>query len=63
MENPSSDMFYKLISRKKSHKQSNTTCIQVNGQEHFDHAQQRVCFANYFEDFAMPEDNSYDSVP
>ena len=63
MEKPSSEMFYKLISRSKSHKQSNTTCIQVNGEEHFGPEQQRVCFANYFEDFAMPNDNNYDSVP
>ena len=32
MEKPSSEMFYKLISRSKSFKQSDTTCIQVNGQ-------------------------------
>ena len=58
----SSEMFYKLISRSKSLKQSDTTCIQVNGQQHFDPEQQRVCFANYFEDLAMPKDKNYDSV-
>ena len=62
MENPSSEMLYILISRSKSHKQSDTTCIQVNGQKHFDPEQQRVCFANYFEDLAMPKDKNYDSV-
>ena len=62
MEKPSSEMFYKLISRSKSLKQSDTTCIQVNGQKHFDPEQQRVCFANYFEDLAMPKDKNYDSV-
>ena len=62
MEQPSSEMFYKLISRSKSHKESSTSCIQVNGQKHFDPNQQRTCFANYFEDLAMPKDKNYDSV-
>ena len=61
MEKPSSERFYKLISRSKSLKQANTICIQVNGQKHFDPEQQRVCFAN-FEQLAMPKDMNYESV-
>ena len=35
---------------------------QVNDQKHFDPEQQRVCFANYFEDLTVPKDKNYDSV-
>ena len=62
MEQPSSEMFYKLISRSKSHEESSTSCIQVNDQKHFDPNQRRTCFANYFEDLAMPKDKNYDCV-
>ena len=42
MRRPYSEMFYKLISRSKSHKEFSTSCIQVNNQKHFDRNQQRT---------------------
>ena len=62
MENPSSNKFYQLIRRSRSNKESNTTCIQVKDEKHFDPTQQRKCFAQYYEDLATPKDMNYDSV-
>ncbi|MCW4346819.1 MAG: reverse transcriptase family protein [Candidatus Thiodiazotropha endolucinida] len=62
MENPSTDMFYRLIRKSKSRKESATTCIVVNNQKNFDISEQRHCFAQYYEDLATPKDNDYDDV-
>ena len=62
MENPSSDMFYRLIRQSKSRKESTTTCIMANNQKHFDINDQRRCFAQYYEDLATPKDNNYDNI-
>ena len=34
----------------------------MNGVRHFDPEKQRQCFAEYFEDFALPKDHNYDNV-
>lgn len=62
MQNPSSEMFYKLIRRSQSKTESNSACIQVQDSKCFDPLQQRQFFAHYYEDLATPKDLNYDSV-
>ena len=62
MQNPSSEMFYKLIKKSKSPKESTSTCIQITDQKYFDPVEQWGCFAKYVEDLPMPKDRNYDSV-
>ncbi|MES9903493.1 MAG: reverse transcriptase domain-containing protein [Sedimenticola sp.] len=60
MSNPSSKLFYRLISRNKP-KNSATACIDYGGESHFNVKEQRGCFASYYEDLAVPKDNDYDN--
>ena len=62
MENPTSEMFYRQIKKSKSKKESNSTCLLVNNKKHFDPTEQRKCFAEYYEDLAMPKDHDYDNI-
>lgn len=62
MENPSTDMFYRLIRRSRSSKEAESTCILMNGVKFYDMDNQRKCFAKYYEDLAVPKDNDYDNV-
>ena len=40
MENPTSEMFYKLIKKSKSKTESNTTCLVVNNEKQLDPSEQ-----------------------
>ena len=62
MENPSSTMFYRLIRKSKSPKEESTSCILVDGVTYTDPDSQRKCFAQYYEDLAVPKDNDYDNA-
>ena len=62
MENPTSKKFYQLIRQSRSSKEPGATCIQVQDERHFDPAQQRSCFSQYYEDLATPKDMNYDNV-
>ena len=62
MENPSSTKFYQLIKRSRTKTESKAACIQVDGVKYFDPEKQRQCFAEYFEDLALPKDQNYDNV-
>lgn len=62
MENPSSEMFHRLIRRSRSSKEADSTCIHMDGVKHYDTDSQRKCFAKYYEDLAVPKDNDYDNV-
>ena len=62
MENPTSKKFYQLIRQCRSSKEPGATCIQVQDERHFDLAQQRSCFSQYYEDQATPKDMNYDNV-
>ena len=53
-------MFYRLI--RKYSKEASSFCIVVDGIKHSDAASQRKCFAQYYEDLAVPNDNDYDNV-
>ena len=56
MQNPSSEMFYKLIRRSKSKLESNSACSQVQDSKCYGPQQQRQFFAHYYEDLATPKD-------
>ena len=60
MENPISEMFYRLIRKSKSRKESNTQCHVVDNLKYYETSEQRKCFAYYYEDLAIPKDNGYD---
>ena len=62
MENPSTDIFYRLIRRSRSSKEAQSTCIHMNEVKHYDADSQRKCFAKYYEDLAVPKDNGYDNL-
>ena len=62
MENPSTEMFYRLIRKCKSSKEASSYCIVVDGVKHSDSASQRKCFARYYEDLAVSKDNDYDNI-
>ena len=62
MENPTSKRFYQLIRQSRSSREPGVTCIQVQDERHFDPAQQRSCFSQYYEDLATPKDMNYDNV-
>ena len=62
MENPSSSKFYQLIRKSKSSKEDSSSCIVVDGVRYTDATSQRKCFAQYYEDLAVPKDNGYDNV-
>ena len=36
--------------------------MQVQDERHFDPAQQRCCFSQYYEELATPKDMNYDNV-
>ena len=61
MENPSTEMFYRLI-RKSQTSKERSSCIVVDGVKYSDAASQRKCFLQYYEDLAVPKDNDYDYV-
>ena len=62
MENPSSNKFYQLIRKSKSSKEDSSSSIVVDGVRYTDATSQRKCFAQYYEDLAVPKDNGYDNV-
>ena len=56
MENPSSEMFYKLISESKLSKESSSTCIQTKDQKYFEPGQQAIL------PITLRTDENYDSA-
>ena len=62
MENPSSTKFYQLNKRSRTKTESKADCIQVDGVKYCYPEKQRQCFAEYFEDLALPKDQNYDNV-
>ena len=61
MENPSTDLFYKLIKRNRGGTKQKTACICLNGQDYYDPCEQRKCFLQYLEDLSIPKDKGYDN--
>ncbi|XP_053376405.1 uncharacterized protein LOC128547494 [Mercenaria mercenaria] len=62
MENPTNQKCYQFIKRSRSKTESGSACIQVKGVKYVDTDQQRQCFAQCFEDLAVPKDQNYDNV-
>ena len=56
MENPTSEMFYKLIKKSKSKKESNTTCLVVNNEK-----KSWILVSNE-DDLAVSKDYDYNNV-
>ena len=61
MENPSTEMFHKLIRRNKSSHNNGANIISFNGKTLHTSHEQSKCFAQYYEDLALPKDNGYNS--
>jgi hypothetical protein len=61
MENPSTDLFYKLMKRNRGGTKQKTACICLNGQDYYDPCEQRKCFLQYFEDLSIPKEKGYDN--
>ncbi|MES9881858.1 MAG: reverse transcriptase family protein [Sedimenticola sp.] len=55
MEHPTDKHFYKLIRRSQSSTHKPSPCLVINGVESTDLPEQRIAFANYFEDLAAPK--------
>ena len=60
MDNPSTDLFYKLIKRNRGGTKKETARICLNGQDYYDSCDQRKCFLQYVEDLSIPKDKEYD---
>ena len=61
MDNPSNDMFHKLIRRSLNSRNKEAACIVENGEHHYNAIDQTNSFARFFEDLAIPKDKGYDS--
>ncbi|CAG2209141.1 unnamed protein product [Mytilus edulis] len=57
MDNPSTDLFYKLINRNRSKPRTNSTGIDIEGELEFNPAIQRKAFAKYYEDLSIPKES------
>ena len=62
MENPSTNIFYRVIRKSKSGKEDGSSCIVVDGVKYTDEVSQQKCFTQYYEDLAFPKDNDYDNA-
>ena len=54
MDNPSNDMFHKLIRRSRNSRNKEVACIIENGEHHYNAIDQTNSFARFFEDLAIP---------
>ena len=61
MENPNTQLFYKLINRNRQSCTSATNCIRVNGKYMFSKDEQRIAFAKYYEDRSIPKEEPFDN--
>ncbi|XP_071145324.1 uncharacterized protein [Mytilus edulis] len=60
MENPTTELFHRLIRRNRGKSVVKTPYLQEGNIEVNDPDKQRECFLKYFEDLAIPKDNGYD---
>lgn len=60
MENPSTELFHRLIRRNRGSSNIHTPCITTDNTDIYNPNDQRRCFLKYFEDLAIPKDNGYD---
>ncbi|CAG2253468.1 unnamed protein product [Mytilus edulis] len=60
MENPSTELFHRLIKRNRGSSVVKTHLLKIDNSEVNDPVKQRGCFMKYFEDLAVPKDKGYD---
>ncbi|CAC5421250.1 unnamed protein product [Mytilus coruscus] len=60
MDNPSNEMFHRLIRRNRGNRNKDSKCIMENGELHYSATDQTQSFSKYFEDLALPKDKGYD---
>ena len=60
MENPSTELFHRLIRRNRGSSNVHTSCITTDNTDIYNPNDQRRCFLKYFEDLAIPKDKGYD---
>ncbi|CAC5397677.1 unnamed protein product [Mytilus coruscus] len=61
MDNPSTDLFYKLINRNRSKPRTNSTGIDIEGELEFNPTIQRKAFLKYYEDLSIPKESKFDN--
>jgi LysM repeat protein len=61
MDNPNTQLFYRLINRNRNGHQSSTNCLMINGDNIFCLDEQRKCFAKYYEDISIPNEEQFDN--
>ncbi|CAC5395133.1 unnamed protein product [Mytilus coruscus] len=60
MDNPSNEMFHRLIRRNRGNRNKDSMCIMENGELQYSATDQTQSFSKYFEDLALPKDKGYD---
>ncbi|CAC5384081.1 unnamed protein product [Mytilus coruscus] len=60
MDNPSNEMFHRLIRRNRGNRNKDSMCIMENGELQYSPVDQTQSFSKYFEDLALPKDKGYD---
>ncbi|CAC5382321.1 unnamed protein product [Mytilus coruscus] len=62
MDNPSTELFYKLINRNKTKSRTETSVMEIDGEFDFSTQNQSRTFANcYYEDLSIPKESSFDN--
>ncbi|CAG2255546.1 unnamed protein product [Mytilus edulis] len=61
MDNPNTQLFYRLINRNRSSQQTSTNCLKINGELNFIPEDQRRSFASYYEDLSVPKEELFDN--
>ncbi|CAC5367579.1 unnamed protein product [Mytilus coruscus] len=61
MDNPSNEMFHRLIRCNRGNRNRDLMCIMENGELHYSATEQTQRFSKYFVDLAVPKDKGYDS--
>ncbi|CAC5388916.1 unnamed protein product [Mytilus coruscus] len=61
MDNPNSQLFYRLINRNRSNQQTSTNCLKIDEAYNFVPKKQRKSFAKYYEDLSVPKENIYEN--
>ncbi|CAC5422923.1 unnamed protein product [Mytilus coruscus] len=61
MDNPNSQLFYRLINRNRSNQRTSTKCLKIDEAYNFVPEEQRKSFAKYYEDLSVPKENIYEN--
>jgi hypothetical protein len=61
MENPNTQLIYKLINRNRQSCTSATNCIRVHDKHMFSKDEQRLAFSKYYKDLSIPKEELFDN--